>query len=375
MKTVCMIPARLGSKRIKKKNLRLLNGTPLISYVIRAAKAANCFDEIYVNSESDVLGDLAVSEGVKFYKRPAMLSTDTATNDDFTLDFLANVECESVIQLLPTSPFITPGEIADFVQYYKENTLDTLVSVKDVRIECVYEKTPINFNQKKVSPPSQDLQPIEAYACTLMGWRKDNYISNMEKYACGYHGGDGKIDFFTMKGFSTVDVDNEEDFQLAEVIARSLSRETSFAPRYYSEEHSEVDVPSILKKDGVANNDLHSCNQMVVNLNSIRKEFSSDSSWSKRVVNTENNSATLIHQLPGQGNRRHYHPDWNEWWYIVDGQWEWDIEGEKVLIEKDDIVFIPKGKVHKITATGNKPAIRLAVSREDVEHIYPGGDQ
>ena len=46
-----------------------------------------------------------------------------------------------------------------------------------------------------------------------------------------------------------------------------------------------------------------------------------------------------------------------------------------MLIEKDDIVFIPKGKVHKITATGNKPAIRLAVSREDVEHIYPGGDQ
>jgi len=375
MKTVCMIPARLGSKRIKKKNLRLLNGTPLISYVIRAAKAANCFDEIYVNSESDVLGDLAVSEGVKFYKRPAMLSTDTATNDDFTLDFLANVECESVIQLLPTSPFITPVEIADFVQYYKENTLDTLVSVKDVRIECVYGKTPINFNQKKASPPSQELQPIEAYACTLMGWRKNNYISNMEKYVCGYHGGDGKIDFFTMKGFSTVDVDNEEDFQLAEVIARSLSRETSFAPRYYSEEHSEVDVPSILKKDGVVNNDLHSCNQMVVNLNSIRKEFSSDSSWSKRVVNTENNSATLIHQLPGQGNRCHYHPDWNEWWYIVDGQWEWDIEGEKVLIEKDDIVFIPKGKVHKITATGNKPAIRLAVSREDVEHVYPGGDQ
>ena len=43
----------------------------------------------------------------------------------------------------------------------------------------------------------------------------------------------------------------------------------------------------------------------------------------------------------------------------------------KVIVGKDDVVFIPKGKVHKITAVGNKPAIRLAVSRADVAHVYP----
>jgi quercetin dioxygenase-like cupin family protein len=102
----------------------------------------------------------------------------------------------------------------------------------------------------------------------------------------------------------------------------------------------------------------------------IISSFDSNTSGSKRLVNTENNSATLIHQLPGEGNREHYHPEWNEWWYIIDGQWEWNIEGEKVIVEKDDVVFIPKGKLHHITAVGNKPAIRLAVSREDVEHIY-----
>ena len=75
MKTIAMIPARMGSTRIPKKNIRLLNGVPMISYIIRAAKAANCFDEIYVNSESDLLGKIAVEEGVKFYKRPVRLST------------------------------------------------------------------------------------------------------------------------------------------------------------------------------------------------------------------------------------------------------------------------------------------------------------
>ena len=65
-KTIAMIPARMGSKRVPKKNIRLLNGTPLISYIIRAAKESGCFDEIYVNSESDILGQIAKSEGVKF---------------------------------------------------------------------------------------------------------------------------------------------------------------------------------------------------------------------------------------------------------------------------------------------------------------------
>ena len=136
----------------------------------------------------------------------------------------------------------------------------------------------------------------------------------------------------------------------------------------------EVDVPSILKKDGVEKNDLHNCNNEIVSLPNII-EKNGKSSWSKRLVNTENNSATLISQMPGEGNRRHYHPDWNEWWYIVDGEWEWEIEGEVKRVKKGDVVFIEKNRLHKITSVGNKPAIRLAVSREDVEHIYLNGDE
>ena len=83
-----MIPARMGSKRIIQKNIvDLGDGQPLMSHVIKAAKASNCFDDIYVNSESNLLGRNAKAEGVEFYKRPEHLSTDTATNDDFTLSF------------------------------------------------------------------------------------------------------------------------------------------------------------------------------------------------------------------------------------------------------------------------------------------------
>ena len=78
--------------------------------------------------------------------------------------------------------------------------------------------------------------------------------------------------------------------------------------------------------------------------------------------------------MPGEGNRRHYHPDWNEWWYIVEGEWEWEIDGDVSIVKKDDFVFIPKGVIHKITACGDKQATRLAISRDDVVHTYPDGE-
>ena len=371
-KVIAVIPARLGSTRIPKKNVRLLNGIPLISYAIRAAKEANCFDEIYVNTESDLIGKIALEEGVKFYKRSTHLTTDEATNDDFTLDFLQNIKCDTLVQILATSPFISPTEINNFTNSIVATDTDTLITVYNQQIECVYNEAPINFDQKLPSPPSQTLTPIGVYACALMGWKSLTYQENMRKYGSGYHGGDGKISFFELKGYSTIDIDNEEDFLLAELVAQHLTMPKETTPRYYTGlERVESDVPSILVKDGVLNNDLHSANsETPVNVKEIIEGQDSSTSWSKRVVNTDSNSATLILQQPGEGNRDHYHPDWNEWWYIVDGQWEWNIEGETFIVAKDDIVFIPKGKVHHITAVGDKPAIRLAVSREDVPHIY-----
>lgn len=135
-------------------------------------------------------------------------------------------------------------------------------------------------------------------------------------------------------------------------------------------ERSETFVPTILKNDGVINNNFDNENQPITNIDDIIAQQDSSVSWSYRIVNTENNSSTLISQLPGEGNRLHYHPNWNEWWYIIKGEWKWEIEGIEFTIKKGEIVFIEKGKWHKITAAGNENAIRLAVSRADVPHIY-----
>lgn len=233
MKIICMIPARIGSKRIKKKNLRLINNKPLISYVIEKAKKIKFFDSIYLNSDSKIFENIAKEHSIKFYKRNKSLATDKSTNDEFTLDFLNNTNCDIIIQLLPTSPLITIKEINEFCKFMIKNKLDTLVSVEEKQIACVFKSKSINFKKLLPNPPSQKMVPIKAYATVLMGWGKKNFIKNMKKYNSAYHGGCGKTDYFTLEGLSTLDIDNEIDFQLVERIVMSNISNKKLKKRYY----------------------------------------------------------------------------------------------------------------------------------------------
>lgn len=373
MKIIAMIPARLGSKRVPKKNLRLINGRPLISFNIETAVKSKVFDEVYVNSESKIFSEIANNYGAKYYKRHEKYSTDLANNDQFALDFINNIDGDILIQLLPTSPLITIKEIRDFVDYMLTNNLDTLVSTVEHQIAGIYNNNPINFNTLESHISSQDMCPVETYATVLMGWKYSNFKNNMNKLGFAYHGGEGKIGYFPIKGLSRIDIDNEEDFRLAEIAIKMQSQSKLLEPKYYtkSQNRVEIEVPEILKKDGILKSNFKYENEPLVEIEKLINKYGDSSSWCHRLVNTENNSATLIAQMPGEGNRLHFHPSWNEWWYILKGSWEWLIEGKKTIVKKGDFVFINKGKKHKITAIGNEIAIRLAVSRADVAHVYP----
>ena len=137
---------------------------------------------------------------------------------------------------------------------------------------------------------------------------------------------------------------------------------------------SDANVERILKMDGVEQFSPDQANQETAHIPQIIENYGRNSSWSHTVVNSPSNSATLICQLPGEGNRMHHHPDWDEWWYILEGEWEWMIEGEARTIRAGDVVFIERNRKHKITAKGEKVAIRLAVSRYDVDHVYEEED-
>lgn len=219
-----MIPVRYGSKRVKCKNLRLINGKPLISYIIETTLKANekykLFDEIYINSENEIFKKIADEYGIKFYKRPDCLSLDHVQNDDYAYDFILNNKCDILVQLLATSPFITVNEIKECVDMMLKNDYGTVKTINNIFIECTLNSKPINYNQYDKTILSQNITPVQQNVGAIMCWNCDTFKKNMGKYNAAYNGGDGSVGFYPIKGFSLVDIDHEEDFLLASVIAK-----------------------------------------------------------------------------------------------------------------------------------------------------------
>ena len=217
-----MIPARLGSQRVKNKNIKLLNGKPLITYVLNSIyKSKKLFDNIYLNSENEKLRKYADDFKFNFYLRNKKHSTNKSTNDEFGYDFMKNIHSDYLVQILPTSPFLSHKEIFDFVKYLIKKKPDTLISVTNHQIASVYKNKGINFKKNKKNPPSQTMEPIQVYATSLMGWKCSKFISNYEKFGSAYHGPSGKTEYYELKGLSTIDIDTMDDFKLVENIMKS----------------------------------------------------------------------------------------------------------------------------------------------------------
>ena len=231
-----MIPARLGSKRIKHKNLRLLDGKPLVSHVLEKCKDAGIFSEIYINSESELFKDIANDYGVKLYLRDPIFATDDATNDQFILDFIKHIDCDIVVQVNPTSPLVIADEIKSFVTKMIEGDFDTMLSVKREQVEGFYQWKQLNFNQMEQMPRSQDLEPIYLHCSTILAWKSKVIREKMEKFNCCTYGADSKVGYYTFNSFANIDIDNEEDFLFAETIIKFLkkAKNNNTLKKYYS---------------------------------------------------------------------------------------------------------------------------------------------
>lgn len=226
-KIVAMIPARLGSKRIPKKNIRYMGDKPLIQYPIDLAKTSDRFESIWVNTESVELGHIIKTMGVDFHERPAELANDQATNRDFTYEFLQKHECDYVVMINPTSPMLRQETMNDFLDFLEENDYDTILSVISAKEETFYKGEPLNFTLKeKVN--SQLLEPIETICWALTAWKRETFMKLQERGINPVFG--GKVGRFSIPKDESCDLDTPEDWNIAEGILNS--RINKFEERY-----------------------------------------------------------------------------------------------------------------------------------------------
>ena len=136
---------------------------------------------------------------------------------------------------------------------------------------------------------------------------------------------------------------------------------------------SDNNLVNVLKDDGIQEIDWEQVrkyeNISSINLDALRNELGMGS-WAVRIAYNETFGGVIIQQQSNEGNRKHYHPDADENWIILDGEWEWWIDGVGTkTVKQNDIVVVPKGILHKIKCTKG-PGARYAITKPDVNHVY-----
>lgn len=212
---IAMIPARMGSKRLPKKNLRQIEGVPLIALAVQKCKKAGVFDEIWINSEHNDFADIAKSEGVNFHHRPEELGSDTATSEQFVHEFLLNHSCGHLIQVHSIAPLLTADQVAGFTQHFVDSEYDVLLSVVLEQIECAMNNQPVNFSYE-AKTNSQELDPIQRITWSITGWKSDSYLSAFEQKKCATYF--GNVGFYSIDRLAGHIIKREEDLMIAKAL-------------------------------------------------------------------------------------------------------------------------------------------------------------
>ena len=170
---ICVIPARGGSKRIPRKNIKEFNGKPIIAYSIEAALKSNCFDQVIVSTDDDEIAEVAKKYGAQVpFLRPDELSNDYAGTIPVIKHAIEWMEdnkssVENVCCLYATAPFIRPQIISQAYQQLNNSKADYCFSVTSFvfpiqRAIKIVEKNKVSmFYPEHFDTRSQDLE--EAY--------------------------------------------------------------------------------------------------------------------------------------------------------------------------------------------------------------------
>ena len=215
MNYIAMIPARLGSQRLKQKNLREIEGIPLIVHAIRKCKAAQVFSEIWVNTEADEIGMFAEQEDVGYHKRPEVLANNVATSEQFVYEFLQHHPCEYLVQVHSIAPLLTVADVAAFVGALEAEKPDVMLSVINENLECLYQGAPVNFTFDK-KENSQDLFPVQRVCWSITAWKRSTFMAVYEEGKTATYAGAVKV--FPISRLAGHVIKTEEDLAIAEAV-------------------------------------------------------------------------------------------------------------------------------------------------------------
>lgn len=217
---IAVIPARIGSKRVPKKNIKLLDGKPLIVHTIEVAKECKLFDKIIVSTDSAEIQDLCRKLCVEVIIRPENLSTDDAKTEEALLHVVDTLESnkffpETIVTLEPTSPFRKTSTILNAIKKFSSNHYDSLISV--VKETGFLWKEYSNKLQELYSGQSRRSQERnDVYKETGVVYITDVKFLKKTKKIVG-----GNFTYIEVDNEESLDINTKLDFDIAKSIVKN----------------------------------------------------------------------------------------------------------------------------------------------------------
>lgn len=222
---ICFIPARGGSKRIKKKNINLFYGKPIISYPISEAIKSNIFDEIIVSTDDDEIAKIALRYGAKVpFKRPSNISGDMTTTLEVIQHGIQFKELKSELDLVcclyPTAVFIESFDLQNAYNIWEMHQNNIVLCAVEYRhpIERAFTIDQSGITQLRfkdfANSRTQDLKKSfhdagQFYFGSTLTWNtSENLVNNAIPYK--------------MPPWRVNDIDTIDDWKRAELIYKLL---------------------------------------------------------------------------------------------------------------------------------------------------------
>lgn len=216
---IAIIPARGGSKRIPRKNIKDFLGKPIIAYSIEAALKSELFDEVMVSTDDDEIANISRKFGacVPFF-RSKKNSDDFATTSDVLFEVISEyLGCNKIFKhtccIYPAAPFINSNLLIESFEKYRSSNFDSLIPVikfshpiqraLKVRNNFLEYIFPENMNKR-----TQDLEKIY-HDAGMFYWLKT------EKFLKGKRLLTEKTTYIEISELQCQDIDNEEDWKIA----------------------------------------------------------------------------------------------------------------------------------------------------------------
>jgi len=229
MKTIAIIPARAGSKGLPDKNIKMFCGKPLLAWTIEAALNSQQFDEVMVSTDSVKYAEVAKRYGAQVpFLRSEEMSSDTAGTWDTVREVIENYkelgkEFETFCLLQPTSPLRQSEDIVSGMKLFRDKEADSVVSVCKLEHSINtcnvlgHDLSMNDFFDSNKSGRRQDAKDYYRINGAIYIQKVDGLLEHKNLYG-------PKSYAYVMDKVSSVDIDDEVDFIMAEVICEKRVR-------------------------------------------------------------------------------------------------------------------------------------------------------